>query len=74
MGGRLPCLYRVPNDRKDSMASSNKRQQTMAKRARELAVKEKRAEKQEKKAARAAAAAAGESPAVEPVEDETTTG
>jgi hypothetical protein len=53
--------------------------QTQAKRARELALKERRERKQAKKAARAAAAAAGDSPAeddlgVESVEDETETG
>jgi hypothetical protein len=41
---------------------ATKRQQTMAKRAREQAVKEKRARKAERKAERQAAAAAGETP------------
>jgi hypothetical protein len=43
-------------DRKEVPMSSSKRQQTMAKRSRELAVKERRALKEEKKRARKQAA------------------
>jgi hypothetical protein len=56
-------------DRKDPMASSSKRRQTMAKMTRERALIEKRARKQEKIEARKAAAAAPQEP---PAEEEPT--
>lgn len=52
------------------MASNSKRQQTMAKFAREQKIKERRALKQDKRAAARSAKAAGEAPVAHPVDDE----